>query len=299
MFDRARTVTPSKRGQVSRVITPPARRRETWPERSSSDTVSSSVRSSLDVASSPPLRVVTAAPASPARSTPRCACGGSCPRCEQAESGDDSLEQTTHSGSTSGNSFSATFDPRTSTPVPDCDRIVITQSIQMIADGTAIMPGTYYSPWTCRDPTALSDGTYLDHGKCTYTTPYPVDRGIGTAGHSNATGSSNATYSDAPITSGGDRGFRSAANPAGWETVTYKFENYALCALGAECVAASPGGPTWYDGVAWEYTKTMADHAAGRPGAATATASLTPPAAGSTILRAFDQYNSVKGFTPC
>jgi hypothetical protein len=218
---------------------------------------------------------------------------------ERSEAGDDPREQTLHSGTTSGNAFAATFDPTTSFPVPNCDRIVITQSIRMFADGSAIMPGTYYSPWKCRDGTALSDATYLDHGKCTYTTPYPVDRGIGTAGTSNASGSSNATYSDAPTTAGGDKGFLSATNPTGWSTVTYKFENYALCARGTDCVPATPGGATWYDGVAWEYTKTSADVAAGTAGTATATASLPSPAAGSTILQAFDAYNKAKGFTPC
>jgi hypothetical protein len=207
-------------------------------------------------------------------------------------SADDADEQTTTSGSTSGNRIDVTFDPTSSSPRPDCDQIILTQWIQMTADGSAMLPGTYYSPFTCRDPTALSDGTYLDHGSCSYKTPYPVDRGIGTSGWSNASGTGNATYFDAPTTSGGDRGFRSAANPTGWQSVTYRFGNYAFCAAGTEC-------GTWYDGIAWEYTKTAADHAAGRAGTATATASLVPPGPSSTIVVAFDQYNSVKGFTPC
>ena len=127
--------------------------------------------------------------------------------------------------------------------MPDCDRIVITQSIKMTADGTALMPGTYYSPFKCRDVTALSEGTYLDHGKCTYTTPYPVDRGIGTAGKRSATGTAKATYGDARRTSGGDKGFKSAANPGGWSTVTYYFKNYALCALGKDCAPMSVASP--------------------------------------------------------
>ena len=206
---------------------------------------------------------------------------------EASEAGDDDLEQTTLTGGTSGNSFTSEFDPTTSSPVPDCDRIVITQSVKMTADGTALMPGTYYSPWKCRDVTALSDGSYLDHGKCTYTTPYPVDRGIGTAGKSNATGTAKATYGDAPATSGGDKGFKSAANPGGWSTVTYYFENYALCALGKDCAPMSGplSGPTWYDGIAWQYAKTAVDDAAGGNGTATATASLLPPTVGATILQ--------------
>lgn len=171
----------------------------------------------------------------------------------------------------------------------------------MSADGAALKPGSYYSGFACRDATALSDGTYLDHGRCSYTTPYPADRGIGTAGKSSSSGTSSATYSDAPQTAGGDKGFQSAANPSGWSTVTYKFENHALCANGTECnpVSGPGGGPTWYDGIAWEYTKTAADHAAGGNGTATGTASRLPPASGATIIKAFDKYNAVKGFLPC
>lgn len=220
---------------------------------------------------------------------------------ERAEAADDDLEQTTLTGGASGNVFTSEFDPTTNLPAPDCDRIVITQSIRMTADGADIKPGTYYSPWACRDATTLSDGTYLDHGKCTYTTPYPVDRGIGTAGKSNASGTAKATYSDGPTTGGGDKGFKSAANPGGWSTVTYYFENYALCASGKECaqVSGPVSGPTWYDGVAWQYTKTAADAAAGGAGRATATGSLAPPGAGATIIQAFNKYNAVKGFVPC
>ena len=206
-------------------------------------------------------------------------------------SDEDPEEQTTVTGTESGNRISVTFDPTTSVPRPQCDQIILTQWIQMTADGSSIMPGTYYTPFTCRNPTTLTDATYLDHGSCAYTTPYPVDRGIGTSGSSNGT-VSNATYSDAPSTGGGDRGFNSAANPTGWNTVTYLFGNYAFCAAGTEC-------GTWYDGIQWNYTKTAADHAAGRSGTAMATASAPAPGPGATIIAAFDQYNSAKGFTPC
>jgi hypothetical protein len=118
-----------------------------------------------------------------------------------------------------------------------------------------------------------------------------VDRGIGTAGSSNGT-TANATYFDAPTTGGGDRGFQSAANPTGWRTVTYLFGNYAFCAEGTDC-------GTWYDGIEWNYTKTAADAAAGTNGTATATASALPPGPSSTIVRAFNKYNTEKGFTPC
>ena len=211
---------------------------------------------------------------------------------QQTEASDeDPQEQTTTSATTSGNRIDVTFDPTTTSPTPHCSRLILTQWIRMVADGSSIMPGTYYTPWTCRDPTCLTDATYLDHGSCSYTTPYPVDRGIGRAGSSNGTAVS-ATYFDAPTTGGGDKGFNSSANPTGWNTVTYFFGNYAFCAEGTDC-------GTWYDGVLWNYTKTAADHAAGRAGTATATASAMPPRPGDTIIQAFDQYNSVKGFTPC
>jgi hypothetical protein len=212
-------------------------------------------------------------------------------RQNRTEVAPDEEEQTTASAHTAGNRIDITFDPSTTSPKPQCDRIILTQWIQMTADGSPIMPGTYYTPWVCRDPTALADATYLDHGSCAYKTPYPVDRGIGTPGSSNGT-TTNATYFDAPTTGGGNRGFNSATNPTGWNTVAYYFGNYAFCAAGQDC-------GTWYDGIAWNYTKTAADHAAGRDGVATATASLIPPGPGSRIVQAFDQYNSVKGFTPC
>ena len=80
LFDRARNPMPSRSGHASRVLTPPARPGEAWWERSSSGTFSSIARSGLDFASAPVVRATTAH-ADPARFTPRCACGGSCPRC--------------------------------------------------------------------------------------------------------------------------------------------------------------------------------------------------------------------------
>lgn len=226
------------------------------------------------------------------RMSMRVARGAATARSNATEISDESPnEQTASSSSTSGNRIDITFDPTTSSPRPQCDQIIQTQWIQMLVDGTPIMPGTYYTPWTCRDATCLPNATYLDHGSCTYTTPYPVDRGIGTSGSSNGT-VTNATYYDAPRTSGGNRGFRSAANPTGWQTVTYLFGNYAFCAAGTDC-------GTWYDGIAWNYTKTAADAAAGLDGVATDTASLAPPGPNSTIVAAFDQYNRAKSFTPC
>lgn len=204
--------------------------------------------------------------------------------------GESQDEQTIMSASTAGNRIDFTFDPTTSSPTPNCDEIVIVQSILMRADGSAIMPGTYYTPWTCRSPAALGDGTYIDHD-CPCITPYYTYCFNGTAGASNSV-TRNATSIDAPQTAGGDKGFRSAANPTGWATVTYNFETYAFCAAGTDC-------GVWYDGVEWNYTKTAADHAAGRNGIATGTASLLPPDPGSTVVTAFNHFNSVKGFVPC
>lgn len=203
---------------------------------------------------------------------------------------DNSPEQTGMSASTGGNRIDFTFDPTTSYPRPQCDEIVIVQLIQMTADGSAIMPGSYYTPWLCRDAVALSDANYIDHD-CPCVTPYYTYCFNGSPGASNGV-VRNATSTDAPQTGGGDRGFNSVANPSGWTKVQYKFETYGYCAAGTEC-------GTWYDGVRWDYTKTATDHAAGSAGTATATASLLPPGAGSTVVRAFDKFNSEKGFTPC
>jgi hypothetical protein len=241
-----------------------------------------------------------------------CSCGGLCADCRhtsgEEESGgigraapgrpetagvradDEREERTGTSGSTSGNRIDIEFDPRTTSPTPQCDEIVFVQSIQMTADGTTILPGSYYTPWQCRDAVALADATYIDHD-CACVTPYYTFCFNGTPGASNGV-TVNATMIDAPRTGGGDRGFKSAANPGGWSRVVYEFETYAFCGAGTDC-------PTWYDGIAWTYTKTAADQAAGRDGVATGTASLLPPAPGATVIQAFDHFNSVKGFVPC
>jgi hypothetical protein len=192
---------------------------------------------------------------------------------------------------TAGNRIDFTFGPTTSAPKPQCDEIVIIQSIQMTADGSPIIPGAWYSPWKCRDAVALAEATYIDHD-CPCTTPYYTYCFNGTAGASDGV-TRNATSVDAPdATYGGDKGFRHPSNPTGWQTLTWHFETYAFCAAGTEC-------GTWYDGVAWNYTKTDADNMAGRNGLSTATASLTPPGPGSTVVKAFNHFNSVKGFTSC
>jgi hypothetical protein len=206
--------------------------------------------------------------------------------------GDEESEQTTMSGSTSGNRIDFTFDPTTSSPRPQCDQISIVQWIQMTADGSAILPGTYHTPWVCRDAIALTDATYIDSSPgCPCNSPYYTDCANGTAGSSDGV-VRNATSMDGPATGGGTRGFNSAANPTGWNTVSYLFETYAFCAAGTEC-------GTWYDGVRWNYTKTAADAAAGRNGTSTATNSVTAPGPGSTTIRAFNHFNSTRGFSPC
>lgn len=214
------------------------------------------------------------------------------PKENTAVSSEEPEERTATTGVASGNSIDLTFNPATTTPTPDCDRIVMLQSIQMTADGSPIKPGTYYTPWTCRDPAALSDGTYIDHD-CTCTTPYYTDCFNGTAGVSNATSTSAATIFDAPQTGGGTKGFRSVSNPTGWRTVLYKFKTYGFCAAGNNC-------PNFYEGVDWTYRKTDADHAAGNNGTSTVGSSLAVPLGPSSpIHQAFYHFNSVKGFTPC
>jgi hypothetical protein len=199
--------------------------------------------------------------------------------------------QTLMNASTTANRIDFTFDPTTSTPKPNCDEIVIIQSIQMNADGAPILPGTWYSPWKCRDAVCLADTTYIDHD-CACTTPYYTYCFNGTPGASDGV-TRNATSVDRPdATAGGDKRFRSPANPTGWTDITWTFETYAFCAAGAEC-------GTWYDGVSWYYKKTDADNTAGRNGTSNATASLSPPSPGSRVVRAFNKFNSEKGFTPC
>ena len=199
-------------------------------------------------------------------------------------------ERTTASAGTGGNRIDFTFDPSTSNPVPQCDRIVFVQLIKMTADGSSLKPGSYYTPWACRDVAALTDGSYIDHD-CPCNTPYYTDCFNGTAGSSGAA-TATATSFDAPQTGGGTKGFASAANPTGWNTVVYSFRTHAFCAEGAEC-------GMFYDGIQWDYTKTAADHAAGSVGTSTATASVTPAGPGTTIQNALNKFDSAKGFTPC
>jgi hypothetical protein len=200
-------------------------------------------------------------------------------------------EQTAMTGGTSGNRIDFSFDPRTTSPKPQCDEIVIVQTIQMTADGTPIFPGTYYNPWKCRDVAAISDGTYVDHPACSSATPYYTYSANGTPGSSNSV-TTNATAFDAPLTGGGDKGFQSPSNPTGWLTVSYNFETYGFCAAGSQC-------GNWYEGIQWNYTKTATDHTAGRNGASTTTANLLPPGPGSRAVQAFDKFNKAKGFVPC
>ncbi|HMS82444.1 MAG TPA: hypothetical protein PKD12_02190 [Nitrospira sp.] len=199
------------------------------------------------------------------------------------------MEQTTCTSSTSGNGFDITFDPSTTTPRPQANEIQFIQSIQMTADGTAMNPGTYYSRFAYRDPTAISDSTYIDH-LASFRTPYLAENGHGTAGFSNSGSTGNATFHDAPNTGGGDRGFKTSANPTGWNTVVYNFQTLAFATVGTDC-------GTWYDGIGWTYTKTAADQVAGSNGTSSGFASLLGPSASTQA--AFDRFNSVKGFTPC
>jgi hypothetical protein len=189
------------------------------------------------------------------------------------------------------NSIKLTFDPATGSPPPRCDRILFVQMIQHTADGTSLLPGTYWKGYQCRDVTALSSGHYIDHGDCAWTTPYAVDYGVGHSSNADKT-LPGAASDDTVNTGGGDKGFYSAANPNGWRKVVFHFESYAFCAAGRQC-------GTWYDGVAWDYTKTDADQANFNVGGVAVTGTLAPPQPGATVIEAFAKYNSAKGFTPC
>jgi hypothetical protein len=204
--------------------------------------------------------------------------------------GDTLEDRTVATASTGGNRIDFTFDPTTSSPVPQCKRIVFVQLIQMTADGASIKPGAYKSGWNCRNAAALDDGSYVDHD-CACNMPYYTDCFNGTAGSSGATTASAPSY-DAPQAAGGDKGFASAANPGGWNSVLWNFRTLAFCAEGTDC-------GLFYDGIQWNYSKTAAEHAAGSLGTSTATASVVPPSPGTTIQKALDKFDSAKGFRPC
>jgi len=189
-----------------------------------------------------------------------------------------------------GNVIDLTFDPATTKPVPKCTRIVTVQTVKDFADGKTIMPGTYYAPWKFKDKVALADSTAIDH-VASDKTPYYTDTGVGSEGHSNG-GTKSATEKDTPNTGGGDKGFYSKTNASGWKTVKYEYETFGYCAEGTDC-------GQFYEGIAWTYTKTDADATAGKDGTVAVGSDLAKPGAAAPVVKAFDKFNTDRGFVPC
>ena len=194
-----------------------------------------------------------------------------------------------HDGSkTSKNHIDIVFDPAQSTKVKACAKIVHVQVTQVFVDGKAVMPGSYSPMFKFRDKTALPNGSHVDHLPPEVTPDYQQGKGDGKKNG----GTTKATMSDTPQSSGGTQGFYHATtNPGGIKEYKAKFETFAYCLKGPDC-------GTWYEGVKWEYTKTWEDKRDGKTGTSTITNNnIATPS--QNFLDAFDKFNKDKGFTPC
>jgi hypothetical protein len=183
------------------------------------------------------------------------------------------------------------FDPAQSAVVTTCAEIADIQFVRITADGTAMLPGTYYSGFDYRDPVTTDAFWFVDFTQGEQRPDYQQGGLIGQLGYKNG-GTRNAWIPDAPVTSGGDRRFYSVGNPDGWQTVVFEFRTFCWCMKGTQC-------NTWYEGMAWTYTKTWQNQRDGDPGrVAITTAEIAPPP-GAELLAAFTLFNTTFNYVPC
>lgn len=191
----------------------------------------------------------------------------------------------------SGNQIDLVFDPDKSEKVTKCDKIVNVQFNCRFADGSVIKPGDYYSGYKYKDKVATTKGWTVDCHKTETTPDYQQGSLYGNCGKKNG-GSVKAKITDAPQTSGGDKGFYdSKTNPKGLKTYTIKFATFAWCMKGPDC-------GKWYEGVEWEYTKTWEDARDGKKGVSKINNNCVDQPSQNHI-DAFDKFNKEKGFVPC
>ena len=203
------------------------------------------------------------------------------------------------------------YDPEKSKKVPFGEKIVMVQSCSMDLDGTLLLPSEYYaqaSGFNWLDAVCLTGASnrgmsidamqnetqpfYNDSfgtnaasetarptwavGQCSYGGL--KDRVMSVA--VDLTGSFNtlryaksmvSRQTDAPKDAGGKKGFyHKTNNPGGWKTITLNFKVFAYCSKGLD-------GGTWYEGIAWRYTKTADDAAKGKVGTSVYVGDLDKP----------------------
>jgi hypothetical protein len=188
-----------------------------------------------------------------------------------------------------GNSIDIVFDPDKSKKVTTCEKIVHVQFVRRYCDGAVIKAGTFSSSLSHKDADTTADGWCVD-SLASETTP---DYQQGTGDGKKNGGSTTATMSDAPTTSGGDKGFYNAStNPGGWRSHRKEFYAYAYCMKGPDC-------GKWYEGVHWDYTKTWEDQRDGKLGTSKIIDKNVTTGPDAGLLAAFDKFNKNKGFEPC
>ena len=195
---------------------------------------------------------------------------------------------------TSQNFIKVVFDPSLSITATDCKKIADIQFSQMTADGTAMLPGSYYAGYDYQDPVTTPDNYWvIDFLKGETTPDYQQSRSDSQFGYINIAGSQTAIITDRPQTGGGDKRFYDpSSNPKGWKKIVFNFFTYCWCMEGAQC-----GG--WYEGIRWTFTKTWENQRDGLPGLVAIADDNVPPPPSDELITAFDLFNNYFGYVPC
>ncbi len=193
---------------------------------------------------------------------------------------------------TKDNRIDIVFDPDKSKKVNNCNKIVHVQAVQIFVDGKPVKVGSYSSTaFGFRDQFSLANGTHVDALE-TETTPDYQQADAAGKGKKNGSPAKKAKMSDAPGTSGGDKGFfHPTNNPSGIKKYNPKFETFAYCMEGSDC-------GTWYEGITWEYEKTWEDHRDGKKGVSKITDSCIDKPS-KNLIDAFNKFNKEKSFISC
>jgi hypothetical protein len=195
---------------------------------------------------------------------------------------------------TSQNDIRIVFDPAVSITATDCKRIADVQFSQMTADGTAMLPGSYYTGYNYQDPvTTPANYWVIDFLKGEKTPDYQQGGLRGQLGYINIAGTRIAWITDRPQTGGGAKKFYDPVkNPGGWKKVVFNFVTYCWCMQGGQCDG-------WYEALTWTFTKTWENQRDGLPGlVAVVDDNLAPPPS-AELISAFDLFNSYFGYVPC
>jgi len=185
-----------------------------------------------------------------------------------------------------GNEVFLVFDPERSAKVDRCDRIVFAQTCQIVVDGVAVMPGSFFPDWKYRDAWALPNGVFLDVTDEEPGPFYPHSFG----GWRKDSSSEPASMGDSPHMERNGIFFDAGRSPKGAKVVIFRLESFAACVRGKDI-------GSWYEGVRWDWTKTAAEQRAGGAGTAVfRDRNATTPTL--DFLAAFARYLSVQTSGP-